>query len=103
MENLREEVQRICSGISDRSFPEPYLKAVQADILIAIRRFNNVVMWKELWRDQKQSTEPELNEVIEEESIFMATGLNTGLKPKFGVKTAKHGSDNLEGFLTTVE
>ena len=33
----------------------------------------------------------------------MATGLNTGLKPKFGVKTAKHGSDNLEGFFTAVE
>ena len=33
----------------------------------------------------------------------MATGLNTGLKPTFGVKTAKHGSDNLEGFLTAVE
>ena len=32
----------------------------------------------------------------------MATGLNTGLKPTFGVKTAKHGSDNLEGFLTEV-
>ena len=33
----------------------------------------------------------------------MATGLNTVLKPDFGVKTAKHGSDNLEGFLTAVE
>ena len=32
----------------------------------------------------------------------MATGLNTGLKPTFGVKTAKHGSDNLEGFLISV-
>ena len=30
----------------------------------------------------------------------MATGLNTSLKHTFGVKTAKHGSDNLEGFLT---
>ena len=34
---------------------------------------------------------------------FMATGLNTGLKPKFGIKTAKHGSDILEGFLTAVK
>ena len=32
----------------------------------------------------------------------MATGLNAGLKPKFVVKTAKNGSDNLEGFLTAV-
>ena len=30
----------------------------------------------------------------------MATGLNTGLKPTFGIKNAKHGSENLEGFLT---
>ena len=51
----------------------------------------------------KQSTETELNEVIKENYRFMATGLNTGLKPTFGVKTAKQGSDNLEGFLTTVE
>ena len=33
----------------------------------------------------------------------MTTGLNTGLKPTFGIKTAKHGSDNLEGFLTALE
>ena len=50
----------------------------------------------------KKSTETEVNEVIEENSRFMSTGLNTGLKPKFGIKTAKHGSDNLEGFLTTM-
>ena len=32
----------------------------------------------------------------------MATGLNNSLKPKFGIKTAKHGSDNTNGiqFLT---
>ena len=64
-----------------------------------------MVRWKEFWRDQKQSTETELQEVNEEEedSRFKATGLNTGLKPKFGIKTAKHGLDNLEGFLTAVE
>ena len=33
----------------------------------------------------------------------MATGLNTGLKPTFVIKTVKHGSDNLEGFLTAVK
>ena len=54
-------------------------------------------------RDQKQSTETEVNEVIEENSRFITTGLNTGLKPKFGIKTAKHGSDNLEDFLTAVK
>ena len=32
----------------------------------------------------------------------MATGQNTGLKPTFGIKTANHGSENLEGFLTAV-
>ena len=60
-----------------------------------------MVSWKEFWRDQKQSTKPEENE-IEEKYRFMATGLNTGLKPAFGVKTENHGSDNLEGFLTVV-
>ena len=33
----------------------------------------------------------------------MATGLNTDLKPKFGVKTVKHGFDTLEGFRTAVK
>ena len=32
----------------------------------------------------------------------MATGLNNGLKPTFGIKTAKHGYENIEGFLTAV-
>ena len=58
--------------------------------------------WKEFWRDQKQSTKPKEIE-IEEESRFMATGLNTSLKPTFGVKTPKHGYDSLKGFLTGVE
>ena len=82
IENLCQEVHHICSGTSDRFVPKPSRKAVQADILIVIRIFKNVVRWKEFWRDQKQSTEPEENE-IEESSIFMATGLNTGLKPTF--------------------
>ena len=32
----------------------------------------------------------------------MSNGLNTGLKPTFGIRTAKNGSDNLKGFLTLV-
>ena len=51
MENLRQEVQHVCSGTSDRIVPEPSQKAVQADILIAIRRFKDVVRWKDFWRD----------------------------------------------------
>ena len=102
VKNLRQDVQRICSGTSDRFVPEPSRKAVQADILIVFRRFKNVVRWKEFWRDQKQSTKPEGNETEEEKSRSMATSLNISLKSTFGVKTAKHGSDNLEGFLTAV-
>ena len=50
-----------------------------------------------------QSTETELNDLNEEEeSRFMATGLNIGLRPTFGIKIAKYGSDNIEGFLTVV-
>ena len=47
----------------------------------------------------------ELQEVNyeEEDSIFKAAGLNTGLKPTFVLKTVKHESYNLEGFLTAVE
>ena len=67
-----------------------------------MRRFNNVVRWKEFWHDQKQSTKTELNEE-NEESRVMATSLSTGLKPMFGLKTAKHGSKNLKVFLTAVE
>ena len=62
-----------------------------------------MVRWTEFWSDQKQSTKTEVNEVIEENSIFVTTGLNTGLKPTFGIKTAKYGSDKIEGFLTSVK
>ena len=55
-----------------------------------------------IWRDKTKSTKTELNEEIEENSRFMDTGINTGLKSTLGIKTAKHGSDNLEGFLTVV-
>ena len=42
-------------------------------------------------------------EVIEEaNSRFTATGLNTGFNPTFGIKTANHGSNKLDGFLTAV-
>ena len=63
-----------------------------------------MVRWKEFCSDQKQSAKTELNELNKEieESRFMATGLNTGLKPTLGLKTTKHGSNNLEGFLTAV-
>ena len=60
-----------------------------------MRRFNNVVRWKEFWRDKKKSSKTEVNEGIEENSRFMTTGLNTGLKPKFGIKTEIDGSDYL--------
>ena len=61
MENIREEVQRVCSGTSDRFVPKPSWKYVQSDVLIVMRRFKNMVRWKEFWRDQKKSTEPEAN------------------------------------------
>ena len=53
----------------------------------------------------KKSTKTERQDVNEEEENYrcMATGLNTGLKPTFGIKTTKHGSDNLEAFLTAME
>ena len=72
-------------------------------IFIAMRIFNTVVRRKYFLRDQKQSTENKLNELNEEEeSRFMATDLNTSLKPTFGIETVKQGSDNLEGLLMVV-
>ena len=85
MEIFREDVQRVCSGTSDRFLPEPSQKSIQADLLITIITFKNVVRWKEFWWDQKQSTKNEIPE--EGDTIFKATGLNSGLKPKFCLKT----------------
>ena len=92
MENISKAIQHVFSENLDRFVPEPSRKSVQADILIAIRRFKNVVRWKEFWRDQNKSTKTELNELNEEteESRFMATGLNNDLNPTFGIKNAKH-------------
>ena len=90
MENISKAIQHVFSENLDRFVPEPSQKYFQAKIIIAIRRFKNVVRWKEFWRDQKQSTKTELNELNEEteEYGFMATGLNNGLKPSFGIKNA---------------
>ena len=49
----------------------------------------------------KKSTKKELPEE-EEDTRFKDTGLSTGLKRTFGLKTENHGSKNLEGFLTAV-
>ena len=59
-----------------------------------------MVTWKKYWREEKKSTKTEVNEVIEKNSRFLTTGLNTGLKPTFGIKGVKHGSDHLNFFLT---
>ena len=82
MENICEEVQRVCSGTSDRFVPEPSQKYVQYDLLIAIRIFKNVFWWKEFWRDQKQSIENYFFEGYE--TRFRGDGLNNGLNPTFG-------------------
>ena len=43
---LRKEFQRVCIVTSNRFVPEPFKKSVQADILIKLRGFKNVVRWK---------------------------------------------------------
>ena len=94
MENICKEVQHVYSGDSDQFVPERPQKSVQDDILVAMRRFKNVVKWNKFWRDQKQSTKDEWSEE-EEDTIFKATILNRGLSPSFGLKTPKHGSNNI--------
>ena len=46
MENIYDEVQRVCSGTSYRFVLEPSQKYVQAKLLISIIRFKNLVQWK---------------------------------------------------------
>ena len=67
MEYIHKEIQRVCSETSDRFVPEISRKSVQADILIIMRRFKNVVKWKEFWRNQNKSTKTRLNELNEKE------------------------------------
>ena len=43
LKNHHKDVQRVCSGTLDYFVPEPSQKYVQADLLIALRRFKNVV------------------------------------------------------------
>ena len=62
----------------------------------------DLIATERIWCDQKQSTETEVDEVIEENSGFMNTSLNTSLKPTFGINTARHGYNSLEGFLIAV-
>ena len=49
----------------------------------------------------KKST---INDIPEKyETRFKAASLNTALNPTFGIKTSKHFSDNIEGFLPALE
>ena len=54
-------------------------------------------------REQKQTTESESKLSGEGDTIFRATSLNTDFKHTFGLNNAKHGSENIKGFLTTVK
>ena len=61
-----------------------------------------MVQWKEFWQYQKhKTTKNYLSKETEDRLIFM--GLNTGVKPAFGLDTARHGSQNLNGLLDAVE
>ena len=46
MEILQKEVQHICIGTLYCFIPEPSQNYVQADQIILLIRFNNVVRWK---------------------------------------------------------
>ena len=43
-----------------------------------------------------KNDQPKIKISEEEETRFEAIGLNNGLKPIFGLKTANHGSENFE-------
>ena len=100
-ENIHKEAEHVWIETLDRLVPKPPPKPVQSDLLLTLTIFRNIIWWMELWWDQKQSTKNEIYEELEARLTF--TDLNTGLKPTFGLNTAKHNFNNLKSFLDALE
>ena len=59
--NLRWDFQQFYNGTLDLFVLEPHQKSVHSNILVAMRRFKNVVRLKEFWHDQKN--QPKMNDL----------------------------------------
>ena len=101
MKNLNTEaVLHLLNGTSDKYFPEPSHRVIQADLLIGISQFKNSVRWKECWLKYEEGSEADSEQVTEEEK-FYEEGLSTNLRPKS--ESEMKGSWELESFLTQLE
>ena len=110
--SIKEEVQHITRETSEKYIAQPSRRQVLADLLIGLKRFRNVVRWKEFFllekvkklKAQNLSPTSTINDFNfdEEEKIVEDEGLNTKLQSKF-IKSAPKGTDGTEAFLRETE
>ena len=88
-ENIRKEAQRICSETSDWLVPEqppkPFIYGLVEVILVRAETITQTDIYEKL------------------ESKLSFTGLNTSLKPTFGLNTSRHCNKNKKSFLDALD
>ena len=102
MENLVNQVQILNSGTSFNYVCSPSKFNIQADMLLALKRFKNSARWREFFRGN-QSQKDESDSVDGSETPLDFVGLGTKLKPFRKLKYAPRGTEALEKFLHHVE
>ena len=74
---------------SNKHVTAPVCRLIQADQLIGINKFTNLVRWKYFWLKYEEGSGADYEVVMEEEK-FYEEGLITNLRPKS--KSAMKGS-----------
>ena len=118
VKDMDKTVQMVTSGISEKFVPMPNRKNLLGNLLVGLKRFRNVVRWKEFIllklkeNDNKDKnstiTNSEMNDletncISNQERKEFPNSLRTNLKPSNTFNQAPVGSNMLENFLKEVK
>jgi GIY-YIG catalytic domain len=111
LSSLEDEVQSLVGGTSEKFVPQPSRDDVISDIVNGLRRFKDVVRWKDFHRLQHEEKEKRwsINNNIDNLKFELnnddntSKGLKTGLKATKVNLSAPRASEKVETFLHTLE
>ena len=110
---LRDEVQCLVGGTSEKFVPEPTGEDILADVINGLLIFKDAVRWKafhkylqeEKDKEKQSGTHNTANNTQEEEEQQQThnPGLKTNLKPTKTNLSVPRADDKIEGFLQKLE